>query len=60
MGAVQNNTTPQQTQQRAAQLQQPKDTNQKWQKLVNILKDIKEDLRKEEDIHLYIGVVCAA
>ena len=48
MDAAQNNATPQQTQQRAAQPQQPKDTDQKWQKLVDILKDIEEDLGKGE------------
>ena len=42
------------------QPQQLKDNNQKWQKLVDILKDIKEDLGKGEDEHLRAGVVCVA
>ena len=46
---TQENTTSQQTQQGATQPQQPKDNDQKWQKLVDILKDIEEDLGKGED-----------
>ena len=42
------------------QPQQPKDNNQKWQKLVDILKDIKEDLRKGENKYPCVGVVCVA
>ena len=60
MGAVQNDAIPQQIQQKAAQPQQPKDTDQKWQKLMDILKDIKEDLGKGENEHPRVGVVRAA
>ena len=56
---TQENATTQQTQQRATQPQQPKDNNQKWQKLVDILKDIKEDLGKGEDEYLHLRVACA-
>ena len=42
------------------QPQQPKDNDQKWQKLVNILKDIEEDLGKGEDKHPHAGVARAA
>ena len=43
-----------------AQPQQLKDTDQKWQKLVDILKDIKEDLGKGENEHLCVGVARTA
>ena len=54
------NMTPQQTYQGVTQPQQPKNNNQKWQKLMDILKDIKEDLGKGENGHPHAGVVCAA
>ena len=57
---TQNNATPQQTQHGATQPQQPKDNDQKWQKLVDILKDIEEDLGKGEDEHPRAGVARAA
>ena len=57
---TQENATPQQTQQRATQPHQPKDNDQKWQKLMDILKDIKEDLGKGENKHLRAGVVYVA
>ena len=57
---TQENATQQQTQQRATQPQQPKDNDQKWQKLVDILKDIKEDLGKGEDVHPRAGVTRTA
>jgi len=57
---TQKNATPQQTQQGVTQPQQPKNSNQKWQKLMDILKDIKEDLGKGEDKHPHTGVIHAA
>ena len=57
---TQENATPQQTQQQATQPQQPKDNDQKWQKLVDILKDIEEDLGKGEDEHPCVEIARAA
>ena len=60
MDAIQKNMTPQQIQQRATQPQQPKDTNQKWQKFIDILKDIKKDLKKGEDKYPHAKITCVA
>jgi hypothetical protein len=57
---TQKNATPQQTHQGATQPHQPKDIDQKWQKLVDTLKDIEEDLGKGEDEHPRAGVARAA